>query len=878
MDNNFFKQSLLILATIVCAFSYSVSAEIFISQYVEGSRYNKAVEIANTSADPVTLDGYILAKSINGNESWEAKFPLDGITIAGNDVVVFSHSQANSDIQAVSDYTNNSVINHNGDDPIALLNADGSIHDIIGVMGDVDWGKDVTLVKKISAHSSSSSYVPADWESLEKDEVTGLGSLDDLPTSVAFECKIDGEDPVFTRIPDIQGKGERSPLLDENAYSSRDSYYVKGVITAVANAIVKGFFLQSLSADSDPKTSEGIFVYTNSASSDFVAGDVVCAYGKVSEYYYHTQLSIDKDDVVKLSEQHIPKATVIKVAATDQNFEETLERYEGMLVTMDAKLDMRVTRTFGYDYSSGRNNMVLAQGRPNKQPNQVYIAGSEDADNQSEENSMKRLFIDSDEKAQDGEVPYYPDFGKTDSDSDGSTEDYIRINDRVEGLEGVLAYTYGDYRMIVTNTVTAKNFAHLSPRTDRPELYTGDLRIATFNVLNYFNSPFGGDSNPFGHNRGATTQDDFDLQQEKIVQAILHLDADIIGLMEIENNGFGDKSAIKQLVDQVNSRIDNQKNQYTFVSYDSNADGVIDANDSVGTDAIAVGVIYRPTVVKLMESRIIPMPSQLAPEVKDVNGDVIEDGKNYQRDSLAPTFKVQSMKGRDGDNEITVAINHFKSKGSTCWEDAAPVEEGGQGTEDVDRQGSCEQFRVAAAVALGDALTSIDGHKVILGDMNSYAKEDPMLVLTEFDSVSLGRNIRAARNTFIAGSVQFGDEGAVINHSYGYVNTIPLFHSNAWSYSYNDEVGSLDHILVSDSLQNKVVDAMDWHINGGESTLFDYDRRYTGDLPKYADQYRSSDHDPAVLELNMKGGGVDIALLVGFAGVAFVRSRERTIK
>lgn len=94
-------------------------------------------------------------------------------------------------------------------------------------------------------------------------------------------------------------------------------------------------------------------------------------------------------------------------------------------------------------------------------------------------------------------------------------------------------------------------------------------------------------------------------------------------------------------------------------------------------------------------------------------------------------------------------MNHFKSKGSACWEDAAPVEQGGQAGKDLDYQGACENFRVAAAVALGDALAKIDGHKVILGDMNSYGMEDPMLVLTDYTPEKYGKTIRAARNTYI---------------------------------------------------------------------------------------------------------------------------------
>ena len=396
----------------------------------------------------------------------------------------------------------------------------------------------------------------------------------------------------------------------------------------------------------------------------------------------------------------------------------------------------------------------------------------------------------------------------------------------------------------------------------------GDLRIATFNVLNYFNSPFGGDANQHGDNRGANSFEEFEVQQAKIVNAILRLDADIIGLMEIENNGFGDSGAIRQLVEQLNQRIDKKKDRYDFVAVDSNGDKVTDENDSIGTDVITTGVIYRSKVTKLKEVRVIEMPSQQAPEVLDDDGKVIEDGKNYQRNSLAPTFKIK------GTNEkITVAINHFKSKGSKCWEDAAPVDQGGQGGVDADQQGSCENFRVAAAVALGDALKEIKGHKVILGDLNSYGMEDPMLVLTDYSEEKYGKQIKAARNTFIGDTEQFGDNGAVITEGYNYINAVAMKHPNSWSYSYNDEVGALDHLLISPSLKKHFVDATDWHINGGESTLFDYNDEYKGDLPKYNDHFRSSDHDPAVLELNM-AGSFGFGALMSLFGIALWRRRK----
>ncbi|OIQ25408.1 ExeM/NucH family extracellular endonuclease [uncultured Vibrio sp.] len=859
-----FTRSLLALA-VASTVAAPALAEVVISQYVEGSSYNKALEIANTGDTAVSLDGFQLAKSSNGGGSWDTTLSLSGRVIEANDVLVFSHPSAGSSVQNETDENNATVINFNGDDPVALLNSDGSVHDMLGEMGDVDWGKDVTLVR--SDLTPSTNFQASQWVVMAKDDFAGLGLLDSVDVPEPFACTQDGSVPIFTSIQDIQGEGTSSPFISGYPYITDDEYFVEGVVSAVTTGLTKGFYLQALNDDYNPNTSEGLFVHTNLAQSDLVAGDVVCVKGQVQEYYSLTQLKAENNNWVKVASQDAPQAIDIEVFESDENFEQTLERYEGMLVRTPQALDMRVTRTFGYDYAGRRNNMVLAQGEINMQPNQLFAAASQEAIEQSERNKLARLFVESDQKAGNGEVPFYPDFGRTDIDQNGSAEDYIRIDDTVIGLEGVLSYSYNEYRLIATNHLNNDSFIRNSPRTERPEMNRGDLRVATFNVLNYFNSPFGGDSNLHGGNRGANSYEEFEVQQEKIVNAILLLDADIVGLMEIENNGFGDSGSITQLVDQINLRIPNEKEYYSFVAVDSNQDGETNHLDSIGTDVITTGVIYREKAVKLKKSRVIAMPSQQAPEVFDDEGKVVEDGKNYQRDSLAPTFKVKGTK-----EKITVAVNHFKSKGSKCWEDAAPVEEGGQGGIDADKQGSCEQFRVAAAVALGEALENIKGHKVILGDMNSYGMEDPMLVLGDYSAEKYGKEIKAARNTFIHGEQQFGDEGAVIKHNYGYINAVAMLHPKSWSYSYNDEVGALDHLLISESLSDRVVDATDWHINGGESTLFDYNDEYKGDLPKYQDHFRSSDHDPAVLELQM-GGSFGLISLMSMLGIAAWRRR-----
>ena len=67
--------------------------------------------------------------------------------------------------------------------------------------------------------------------------------------------------------------------------------------------------------------------------------------------------------------------------------------------------------------------MVLAHERINMQPNQLFAAGSDEAKQQTEDNADRRLFVETDQKAADGQVPFYPDFGRTDIDQGGSTED-----------------------------------------------------------------------------------------------------------------------------------------------------------------------------------------------------------------------------------------------------------------------------------------------------------------------------------------------------------------------------------------------------------------------------------------------------------------------
>ncbi|HGY9595477.1 TPA: ExeM/NucH family extracellular endonuclease [Vibrio campbellii] len=847
------KPSLLAL-TIASALSANANAEIILSQYVEGGSYNKAVEIANTGDAAVTLTGYELAKSSNGGGTWGSTFDLSQVTLQANQVYVLAHGDASDAIKAVADHTEKSVTNFNGDDPIALLK-DGEVHDIIGVMGDVDFGKDTTLVRNSDALTPSATYDASQWTAFEKDNIDGLGELNATEPPAPFACEVDGQQPNFTTIQDIQGEGDTSPFIDGYPYITDEDHFVTGVVTAVTTGLTKGFYLQALESDNNDKTSEGLFIHTDAADTELKAGDVVCVKGKVQEYYSNTQLASDANSYVKTGTSDIPRVTDL-VIKEGETLREALERHEGMQVELTSASDLFVTRNFSYDYDSRRNNMMLSHEAPLFKPTQLHAAESDAAVELAKDNAANRVYLESDGKAPNGQIPYYPDFAK-DADQDGSSEQHIRLGSRVEGLQGVVAYSYNEYRLIATNEVDNTNFVTTGEgfdvaRKDAPAIADSDLRIASFNVLNYFNSVAdSGHENPTGQNRGATNLDEFLIQQAKIVAAMNKMDADIIGLMEVENNGFGDSSAVKNLVDALNAEIEDAEDHYTYVEI---ADQDKYQDEYFGSDAIMVAILYRANEVTPKEAaKVIVTPEQHIEENTITRGDDAEGNPaydKYQRHSLLQTFTVKET-GKD----LSVVVNHFKSKGSECIEEwIAGVED----SEPADLQGNCNNFRVSAANVVGDALKGIEGDVLVMGDLNAYGMEDPLLTLTDYSKEKYGRDIYTAAYTTIGGG-ELQVEKTKIEKGYGYHNLNTVLHgADTFSYTYSGELGNLDHALASNSLAQKVVAIEDWHINSLESNLFEYSSKYTGDMPKYKDAFSASDHDPVIIAIDFPDTDIDL--------------------
>ncbi|OKB08283.1 ExeM/NucH family extracellular endonuclease [Aeromonas salmonicida] len=830
------RHSLVALA-VGLALSGQVQAQLLISEYLEGSSNNKAVELSNLGATPVDLSQYRLALYANGKPLTDAptnSLALQG-TLAPGASLVLANPSANAEILAKANQTSGNLV-FNGDDALVLYRGSEIVDSFGQVGGDpgTAWVSgsvstlDMTLRRKATVTTgrtdAAGPFNPAlEYVAAAKDDASGLGCSGDGPCDgtlpPVFVCPVDQLIPV----PAIQGTGSSSPLVPAGKVESEQAHATRGVVTQVVSGLYKGFFIQDPQGDGDPASSDGLFVYSTQANSAIVPGAEVCVSGKVKEYFNQTQLNADQLVVTQPMVALLPAVDLVPVAGETLN--QLLERHEGMQVRLVPESSLVVTRNFSFDYDGKRNNLVLSYGAPLIKSTQKFAALSEEASQWALRNQQNQLVVETDAKTPDGVLPWYPAFNAEDG--------YLRIGDKLNGLEGALGYSYNLFRLVASNRIDSSDIDHSGwDRVETPELAeAGDLRVASFNVLNFFTTVVGGDANPTGSNRGALTVAEFEKQRTKIVSAITRLNADVVGLMEIENNGYGDNSAIANLVEALNAAQPDEADHYRLIA---SPDG-----QPIGTDAITVGLIYRPaSVTPQGAASLIVLPVQQA-EALDASGKPVAINQGMRESVL------QQFSSPKGDAPLTLVVNHLKSKGSACFEDYPDY----ASADPLDGQGHCNALRVSAAKVLGESLKALSGDLLIIGDLNAYGMEDPIRVLTSYDPAAQPRQIMSASFTTLAGQ-PFEESGSALGNGYGFVNLNTRFHgTDTYSYSYEGELGNLDHALANPSLAAKVIGIEDWHINSAESNFFEYGSKYTGQLAKSDGPFSASDHDPVLVAI-----------------------------
>ena len=590
--------------------------------------------------------------------------------------------------------------------------------------------------------------------------------------------------PVAATIPVIQGSGAASALAGQLVVTS-------GVVTRINS---NGFFIQDLTGDGDAATSDGLFVFTSATVFPEVQpGHLVQVTGTVTEFASGagtaatplTQIANPASvSLLGTGYSITPVSVTLPVAPG-----ESLERFEGMLVRIEGTLTVQqnfLLARFG--------QLTLGAGGRHETPTNRYRPNSPQALALADLQARSRVMLDDGASAQNiNPTPYFGASGQP------------RAGDSVANLVGTLDFGLsgtsssgpGLYRL---HPVADPLFTASNPR---PRALAGldndKTKIAAMNVLNFFTTFTNGQtaegqtgqgctvgtSTTAGNCRGANNLAEFVRQRDKIVRALAGLDADVVGLMEIQNNG---NIAAQNLVDSLNAQV--RSGPWAVAPLPT---------QSTGTDAIRVAMIYKPAKVTLVGAAVS--------DTDPVNN----------RPTLAQTFAAP------GGERFTVVVNHLKSKGSCPGagdpDAAGNVDAGdGQGCWNATRLQQAQRLRTFVAQLQQNSGTN---DVLMVGDFNAYGAEDPIFELTGNGFVD-----QAARFNALAYTYVFDAMAGRLDHAISSASMAPkIVATKPWHINADEQI-NYDYNL---ELKQPAC----------ATCAPDPANRY--------DPYRSSDHDPILV-------------------------------
>ncbi len=569
-----------------------------------------------------------------------------------------------------------------------------------------------------------------------------FGNDDSQEQSCTVAVKVAGEHT----IPQIQGSGATSNYAGMIQTT-------EGVVTA---KLGNSLFIQDPDGDNDPTTSDAIYVFNSNAAlvSGINPGDRVRVSGTVTEYKPSgaTRSYTELTAIAAISKVGTGSVQPTNIDLPNTDF----GRFEAMLVRVVSPLTVNQNK-----YLGDRGELTLAHGR-RESPTNRYLAGSADADRLALENAANELILDDGIFTDPPTIPYLGE------------DDTVRAGDTVTGLVGVLDFGAigGGGAAFKLQPTEAPQFSRTNPRPAAPALPAG-VKVASANVLNFFTTfTNGGDAwggtgkgcligtkaPAAGECRGADNMAEFLRQRNQIVHSLKALDADVVGLMEIQHNS---DVAVNYLVEQLNAAIGQPV--YQAILLPSGADRTI-----AGTDAIRVAMIYKPAVLTA------------------VGPAMFDSDRINNRAPMAQTFKAANGA------KFSVVVNHFKSKASCGGATGGNLELG-------NGQGCWDQTRVDQATRLTDIFlpqvkaAAGDEDVLVIGDLNAYPGERPIQHLVNRGFVNeIERFIRPHGTPY---SYVFDGASGYLDHALASTSLSPQVTGAAEWHNNADEPEHIDYNL-----------------------------------------------------------------------------------
>jgi 5'-nucleotidase len=683
-----------------------------------------------------------------------------------------------------------------------------------------------------------------------------------------------GPAPETLPIATIQGNGERSPYAPETGTGQgTEVVTTTGVVTGMykdpsfANNGFDGFTIQTGGTGPGTTTggaSDGVFVYygSNTLPAGIAVGDSVRVTGKVSEFFGLTEINVTGTGVTELGTA-LPAVTPLPTGfpTTDA----AREVLESMLIAPTG--DFTVTNAYATNQYA---EIGLAAGDgPLRQPTEFADAG-DDAAVQAirDENAERAVTLDDgtgvnylgNQTTKAQPVPWL-------TQGAGANPVPPRVGAGVTFHAPVVVdYRNDIWKLQPQQPVTTDGAAIATFEDTRADNVVprdvlgaeGDLKIATFNVLNYFNTTgeayaaAGPLQNPpldtfctyytdrgpgtaqrIGNNscgvrllddpdtakdesqdndgrgpRGAATAASLARQEAKLASTVTALGADVVGLEEIENSiKLPGETNRDDAVARVVAILNNAAGSTVWAYVKSPGEALTAA--AVGEqDTIRPAFIYKvDSVEPVGKSDILFGTDEFA----------------NAREPLAQVFKAKGAPDADG---FAVIVNHFKSKGDSCT--AQEAEQGSPkcAVGDNKSDGEVGAFNGDRVRQANRLLQFADDFKTdrgvdavfLAGDFNAYSMEDPVQAIEAggFDPVE---------------STDAADE----------------------SYSYDGLSGSLDHVFGNAAAMDMVTGADIWEINANEAASYQYSR-YNYNVTDFwlpNKPWATSDHNPEIVGIKV---------------------------
>lgn len=594
-------------------------------------------------------------------------------------------------------------------------------------------------------------------------------------------------------IAEVQGEGDMSPFQG-------NAVRLKGIVTARLRG---GFFIQTPDAeiDGNPKTSEGIYVFTKSEpTSEATIGNLVSVTGMIEEFRPKTapatlpitELSMRKNvDTIKVisTGNDLPKPIVLSAADFAPNDYGQLEKYEGMRVSVEAltvvsPTDGRFDIKTNSSVSDGRFFAVL-KGKPRafREPgmdvHDFYSAKDRDA---MKKNHPKIAVFDSNPEVLRIESSYQL----------GAQTIDVTTGAEVKNLSGVMNYNYGKYTILtdVDNKATASGFIKSKAL---PELKEHQFSVAGMNLENFFD-----DEDDPAFKEDIVTREAFEGRMKKISLAIRDYlrFPDVIGIIEAEN-----LAGLKRLAERINSdAVAAKQENPKYEAY------LIDGNDGRGID---VGYLVKSARVKVVKVEQLGKDEKFK-NPKDKDEDVLNDRPPLMLQAEITDPRTQKPFA------LTLINNHLKSL--LGYDDP---KDGGLRV----RTKKKVQAEFLAKFVQERQKADPNENIILLGDFNAYQFNDGIT-----DIIGTIKGTPASKEEILMASEDLVNPDLI--------NLVDLIQADQrYSYSYDGNAQTLDHVLINQTLRK--------HVEGfGFARLnADFPEVYRNDQSRVE---RFSDHDAAI--------------------------------